>query len=174
MGNPVLRRIASRVEDPKAPFVAELLADMREKLAESGGIGLAAPQIAELHRVILVSVPKLRTTADEDDGEMPVTALINPEITAIGEEVSLGWEGCLSIPGWRGKVPRWQRLELKATLEDGSLLETVISGMRARVVQHEVDHLDGVLYLDRMQDFKDLGFTEEIMEAKLAEREGEG
>lgn len=166
-GDPVLRRIAAPVTDPCAPEIAELIREMEGALAEAGGIGLAAPQIGVSERVILVSVPATRKTDDPEDGPLPLTALVNPELTPIDDEVALGMEGCLSIPGLRGEVLRWARVRLTAVTPGGEAVDTVMTGMRARVLQHEVDHLDGILYLDRMSDFTRFGYVEELIEADM-------
>jgi peptide deformylase len=166
-GDPVLRRVADRVDDPTAADVAALIDEMAASLEEAGGIGLAAPQIGVSRRVILISVPKVRASDDPDDGPLALTALVNPEITPIGDALALGWEGCLSIPDMRGEVARWNRVRLVATTPEGNPVDTVMAGMRARVLQHEVDHLDGVLYLDRMTDFRNFGYVEELLEADM-------
>ena len=166
-GDPVLRRIAAPVADPRAPEVAELIREMEASLAEAGGIGLAAPQIGVSERVILVSVPAARRTDDPEDGPLPLTALVNPALTPIDDERALGMEGCLSIPGLRGEVPRWTRVRLTAVTPEGESVDTVMTGMRARVLQHEVDHLDGILYLDRITDFTRFGYVEELIEADM-------
>ncbi|MCR9177053.1 MAG: peptide deformylase [Alphaproteobacteria bacterium] len=170
MGDPVLRQVAAEVADPTAPEIQDLIAEMTVSLAEAGGIGLAAPQIGIGRRVILFKVPDARATDDPDDGPCPLTALVNPSFAPLDDEMALGWEGCLSIPGLRGEVPRHQRIKVRGTTPEGSVFEAVLAGTRARVVQHEVDHLDGVLYLDRMTDLVRLGFTEEIMEAEAARK----
>lgn len=166
----MLRRVAAPVADPTAPQIAGLIRDMEASLAEAGGIGLAAPQIGVSERVILVSVPAARKTDDPEDGPLPLTALINPELTPVGDEMALGMEGCLSIPGLRGDVPRWTRVRLTAVTPQGEPVDTVMTGMRARVLQHEVDHLNGILYLDRMTDFTRFGYVEELIEADMRDR----
>jgi len=173
VGDPLLRRVAAPVADPTGPETRQLIADMEEALADAGGIGLAAPQIGVLQRVLIFRVPESRATDHPDDGPSPLTALVNPVLEPLGEETALGWEGCLSIPGLRGELPRYLRIRVTAATPDGDLFETVVGGTRARVLQHEVDHLDGVLYLDRMTDFTRFGFTEEVLEAE-AERRREG
>lgn len=172
VGDPVLRRVADPVPDPGAPEVRQLIADMTASLADAGGIGLAAPQIGVLKRVLIFKVPDARATTDPDDGPSPLTALVNPVLEPVGDEMALGWEGCLSIPGLRGEVPRHHRVRVIALTPEGDRFEAVVSGTRARVLQHEVDHLDGVLYLDRMTDFTRFGFTEEVLEAEAARRQG--
>lgn len=166
-GDPVLRRVAAPVTDPTSPEIRDLVADLEASLADAGGIGLAAPQIGVSLRVILISVPAARRTEDPDDGPLALTALVNPALTPVGEDRALAMEGCLSIPGMRGEVERWHRVRLTAVTPEGRPVDTVMTGMRARVLQHEVDHLDGVLYLDRMTDFTRFGYVEELMEAEL-------
>jgi peptide deformylase len=163
----VLRQVADPVADATAPEIKALVAEMEASLAEAGGIGLAAPQIGVSRRVILVSVPRARVGEDPDDGPLALTALVNPVITPVDDSRAAGWEGCLSIPGLRGEVERWCRVRLIATTPEGRPVDTVMSGMRARVLQHEVDHLDGILYVDRMTDFTHFGYTEELLEANL-------
>lgn len=158
MGHPVLLEQAAAVTDIAS--VQDLIQDMAETLIDSGGIGLAAPQVHASDRVILISVPAGRT--EEDEGETPITALINPVLTPIGDEKVLGWEGCLSIPGLRGSVPRFQAVQFEALNIKGEPMSGEARGMMARVLQHEVDHLDGILYPMRMQDHSQFGFDEEI------------
>ncbi len=158
MGHPVLLERAAEVADVAA--VRGLVQDMAETLVDSGGIGLAAPQVHHSLRVILVSVPAGR--AEGDESETPITALINPVLTPVGEEQVMVWEGCLSIPGLRGSVPRFHTVEFKALNLNGEPMSGQARGMMARVLQHEVDHLDGILYPMRMQDHSQFGFDEEI------------
>jgi peptide deformylase len=159
LGHPVLLAKATPIDDPAAPAVRRLIADMAATLADAGGVGLAAPQVHVAQRVILFSVPASR--ADEGEAELPVTALINPEVEPLDEEKALGWEGCLSIPGLRAAVPRWKTIRYRGLLPDGRPVERVATGFHARVVQHEVDHLDGILYPMRMDNFSLLAFDEE-------------
>lgn len=158
MGHPVLLQRAAEVADPAS--VRDLIADMAETLADAGGIGLAAPQVHESVRVILVSVPAGR--GGDGEPEVPVTALINPVLTPLDGDQELGWEGCLSIPGLRGAVPRYRRLRFTALAVDGTPVAGEATGMMARVLQHEVDHLDGILYPMRMRDHSQFGFDQEI------------
>lgn len=164
MGHPVLLEKAAPVTDIAA--VQGLIRDMRDTLVDSGGIGLAAPQVHESQRVILVSVPEQRREGDEP--AMQITALINPELEPIGEEKVTGWEGCLSIPGLRGAVPRWSAVRFRALNAQGQPFEGEATGMMARVLQHEVDHLDGILYTMRMDDLTKIGFDEEIARYALS------
>ncbi len=159
MGHPVLLTRAAEVAEPGADGVARLLADMAETLEDAGGVGLAAPQVHAGVRVFIYKVPASR--ADEGD-EVPLTAVINPVLEPMGDEVAMGWEGCLSIPGLRAAVPRFGRIRLRGFAGDGGVIDKVVSGFEARVVQHEADHLDGVLYTMRMSDFRFFGFNEEV------------
>jgi peptide deformylase len=166
MGHPVLLQRAAPVDDPTS--VHDLIQDMAETLVDSGGIGLAAPQIHESLRVILVSVPSGR--AEDGEDEAPVTALINPVLRPLGDEKVLGWEGCLSIPGLRGAVPRFASVRFEALNLQGEPIAGEARGMLARVLQHEVDHLDGILYPMRMLDHSHFGFDEEIGRYVYGER----
>ncbi|AWK86949.1 peptide deformylase [Azospirillum thermophilum] len=158
MGHPVLRTVASPVSDPTAPAIRRLAEDMIETMLDAPGVGLAAPQVHESKRIIVFRVP-----ADRSGGEsVGITVLINPVIEPLGDGMELGPEGCLSIPGLRGMVPRWSRIRYRGYGLDGELVEREADGFHARVVQHETDHLDGVLYLDRMTDLRLLAFTEEL------------
>ncbi|OWJ65592.1 peptide deformylase [Inquilinus limosus] len=161
MGHPVLRHIAEPVTDPLDPEIARLAADMIETMRDAPGIGLAAPQVYRPLRLIVFEVPQGR----QEEGEPPApgapTVLINPEIVPLGDDTALGLEGCLSIPGFRGLVPRWRRIAYRGLGLDGEVIEREAEGLHARVVQHEVDHLDGVLYLDRLRDLADLALDAE-------------
>lgn len=173
LGDPILRRVADPIDDPTAPDVQALIQDMQETLAEAGGIGIAAPQIGISRRVILFSVPESRATDDPDDGACPLTALINPAIEPVDDTRVHAWEGCLSIPGMNGEVARWQRIRVTGETPEGQSWNAVVAGWRARVLQHEIDHLDGVLYVDRLDDPTRFGFTEEIIEAEAAARDAD-
>jgi peptide deformylase len=161
MGHPVLRRIADPVADPGDPEIARLAEDMIETMRDAPGIGLAAPQVYRPLRLIVFEVPPGR----QEEGEPPApegpTVLINPEIVPLLDDTVLGMEGCLSIPGLRGLVPRWRRIGYRGLGLDGQVIEREAEGLHARVVQHEVDHLDGVLYLDRLRDLTDLAVDAE-------------
>ncbi|MGO4129766.1 peptide deformylase [Inquilinus sp. YAF38] len=161
MGHPVLRRIADPVADPGDPEIARLAADMIETMRDAPGIGLAAPQVYRPLRLIVFEVPASR----QEEGEPPApdgpTVLINPEIAPLADDIAVGMEGCLSIPGFRGLVPRWRRIGYRGLGLDGQVIEREAEGLHARVVQHEVDHLDGVLYLDRLRDLTDLAVDAE-------------
>jgi len=161
MGHPVLRRVADPVADPTAPDVAELVRDMIETLEDIGGVGLAAPQVHVSRRVIIFKVPRERTTDIAGDGPEPLTALVNPTVEPVGDALNLGWEGCLSIPGLRGAVPRHTTIRYTGFALDGTKIERTAVGFHARVVQHEFDHLNGILYPERMGDLSLLSFVEE-------------
>lgn len=158
MGQPVLRRAAQPVSDLDDQELRRLIADMSETMHDAPGVGLAAPQLFAGRRVIVFRVPADR---DEGDEGFPETVLINPEIEPLDDHLSLGWEGCLSLPRLRGLVPRYKRIRYRGTLPDGSALEAEASGFLARVIQHEVDHLDGILYIDRIHDTRLLCFDSE-------------
>ncbi len=163
MGHPVLRGIAAEIADPTAPAIRQLVADMLETLVDIGGAGLAAPQVHVPLRLVLFQVPAERTTGAEDDQPQELMALANPVIEPLGDERALGWEGCLSVPGLRGAVPRWTRIRYRGLTPRGERIERVAAGFHARVVQHECDHLDGILYPQRMTDLGLLVFNEEGM-----------
>ncbi|HUZ73153.1 MAG TPA: peptide deformylase [Stellaceae bacterium] len=161
MGHPVLRRKAEPVADPTAPEIRRLVADMVETLVDIGGAGLAAPQVHVPLRVVIFRVPEERVSGRPEDAPQALLTLINPVVEPMGEARELGWEGCLSVPGLRGAVPRFARIRYQgATPEGGSVLR-IVEGFHARVVQHECDHLDGILYPQRMTDLSLLVFNEE-------------
>jgi peptide deformylase len=162
MGHPVLLQKAVPVADPGAPEIRRLVADMTETMMDAPGVGLAAPQVYQPLRLFVFRVPEGRETRDPDDTTLANTVLINPTLELIGEERALGWEGCLSIPGLRAAVPRARRIRYRGVDCDGSVTEREVTGFHARIVQHEYDHLDGVLYTMRMTDFRHFGFTDEL------------
>ncbi|MEO3470726.1 peptide deformylase [Roseomonas sp. CAU 1739] len=159
MGHPVLLAPAAPVDDPTAPEIRRLVADMAETMEDASGLGLAAPQVHVGLRLFV-----WRT------GAGGISALINPELEQVGEETELGWEGCLSIPGLRGAVRRASRLRFRGFDIDGNAVDGEAAGLVARVMQHETDHLDGLLYPMRMEDFSLFGFNEEL--ARAARKEG--
>lgn len=172
LGHPVLLRVADPIADPTSDEVRALAADMIETMADAGGVGIAAPQVHVSKRLIVISVPTSRM-GDGDVDELPITVLVNPVFEPVGDERVLGWEGCLSIPGMRGAVPRWQTIRYRATSLAGEPIDCTASGFQARVVQHEIDHLDGVLYPMRMNDFSLFAFNEE-WQRNLAQIDLEG
>jgi peptide deformylase len=161
MGHPVLRARAAEVADPTAPWVHRLVADMVETMEDAGGTGIAAPQVHAPHRIVVFQVSGERITDLPGDGEQELTVLINPVVETIGDDLALGWEGCLSVPGLRGAVPRHLRVNYRGVGLDGAVIEREASGFHARVVQHECDHLDGILYPQRIADWRLLLFIEE-------------
>lgn len=162
MGHPVLRTRAAEVADPTAPEVKRLIADMVETMKDADGAGLAAPQVHVPLRVVIFHVPAHRTTANEGEAPEGLTVLINPQIEPQSEEKALGWEGCLSVPGLIGAVPRHTKIRYRGLAPDGSTIDREAAGFHARVVQHECDHLDGILYPMRMTDLSLLGFVDDI------------
>ena len=161
MGHPVLRGIAAPVTDPTSAALHSLVADMIETLVDIGGAGLAAPQVHVASRLVIFKVPADRVTGQPGDTPLDLTVLANPEIEVLPGPVELGWEGCLSIPGLRGAVPRASRIGYRGIGLDGTVIEREVEGFHARVVQHECDHLDGILYPQRMTDHRLLMFVEE-------------
>ncbi len=161
MGHPVLRGVAAEVVDPGSVGIRSLVADMIETLEDIGGAGLAAPQVHVPLRVVIFKVPAERTTGREGDLPQGLTILVNPVIEPLPGPVELGWEGCLSIPGLRGAVPRHSRIRYRGVTPEGEAVEREVEGFHARVVQHECDHLDGFLYPQRMTDHRLLQFIEE-------------
>ena len=138
--------------------LSELIADMRDTMAHLNGAGLAAPQIGVPLRVVIFGVT--RNPRYPDAEEVPDTVLVNPVITPIGEEMEEDWEGCLSVPGMRGVVPRFKKIRYQGFDESGNPIDRSVEGFHARVVQHECDHLDGILYPMRIRDMSQFGFVE--------------
>jgi peptide deformylase len=160
MGDPRLWQKSRPVEQFGTPELAALLQDMRDTMAHLSGAGLAAPQIAVPLRVVIFGVQENPRYPGIEP--VPDTVLINPELAPLSGEREEGWEGCLSVPGMRGWVPRYKSLRYAGFNERGERFERTVEGFHARVVQHEVDHLDGVLYPMRIQDFTRFGFIEEM------------
>src|SRR5215471_10606812 len=165
MGHPVLRTRAQPIpqSDITSARIQRLIDDMFETMHEYSGIGLAAPQIHESLRLFVAGVrdPDDAESGHEDD-DMPLMTVINPTITVVGDEVASGWEACLSIPDIRGMVPRAANIQLDAFDRRGKRVKMAVKGLAARVIQHETDHLDGVLFFDRMTTFESLTFVEEF------------
>lgn len=160
MGDPRLLRVSEPVRHFDARLRV-LLQDMRETMAALSGAGLAAPQIGESVRVVIFGTGTANPRYPQAE-IVPPTVLINPELEVIGKDMEEGWEGCLSVPGMRGVVPRHRELRYRGLDEQGRPIERIASGFHARVVQHEVDHLDGILYPMRMTDMSRFGFLEEL------------
>ncbi|HXS51241.1 MAG TPA: peptide deformylase [Usitatibacter sp.] len=160
MGHPLLRERAKPVEQLGTPELEALVADMKDTMAAKNGAGLAAPQIGVGQRVVIFGVAGNPRYPDAE--EVPFTVLVNPKIVLLTREVEEGWEGCLSVPGMRGVVPRYTKLRYSGFDEEGNAIEREAEGFHARVVQHECDHLDGILYPQRMTDLSRFGFIEEL------------
>ena len=173
LGHPILRQVAEPVppEGIGAPDVQRLIDDMFETMAEHDGAGLAAPQVHVSRRIVIYGVEENPRYPDAD--AVPTTVLINPKITPVGSEQDEDWEGCLSVPDMRGKVPRFTRVRVEAWGRDGKPLRFAADGFHARVVQHECDHLDGTVYLDRMRSMATLSFLPEFHRYQLG-REPDG
>jgi peptide deformylase len=158
MGDPRLWRVSDRVERVPGRDLDELLSDMRDTMKAYNGAGLAAPQIGVPLRVVIFGVDFNPRYPDAEP--VPYTELVNPVLTPLGDEVEEGWEGCLSVPGLRGVVPRYARLRYEGLDPQGNAISREVDGFHARVVQHECDHLDGILYPMRMPDMRRFGYTE--------------
>lgn len=159
MGDPRLLRVAQPVQVFDTPELYQLIRDMEDTMAAADGAGLAAPQIGVDLQVVVfgTGVPSQRYP---DAPPVPRTVLINPVITPLDDALEEDWEGCLSVPGLRGVVPRWRRIRYQGQSPDGGRVDREAEGFHARVVQHECDHLAGVLYPMRVRDFQRFGFTE--------------
>ena len=168
LGHPVLRSVAEPV--PEEWFAGGRLEELGQNLIrtmlEEEGVGLAAPQVAEELRLFAYWLP-----AQGDNPEIEPTIVVNPEIRLVDPELEEGWEGCLSIPGLRGLVPRARRIKVKGRTVDGESMSLTADGLHARVIQHEFDHLDGIVFLDRMTSIHSLAFEEEWEQYILAESE---
>jgi peptide deformylase len=161
IGHPVVRRPAEPVslDELRASAMQRLIDDMRQTMYEYDGVGLAAPQIHESLRLAVLEVP---SSDRRTEGGVPFSVLVNPVVTPLGPETLDAWEGCLSIPDLRGLVPRFSRLRLDAFDREGRPYTLEAEGFHARVIQHECDHLDGGVYLDRMRDLRTLSFLKEF------------
>jgi len=162
MGHPLLLQQCARVADPGAPDIRRLVGDMMDTMEDAPGVGLAAPQVHVPLRLFVFRIPGDRRTEDPDDVPAENTVLINPEVELLSDDRVLRWEGCLSIPGLRAAVPRAPRIRYRGVDCDGKPVERTVSGFHAGVIQHEYDHLDGILYPMRMTDFRLFGFNEEL------------
>jgi peptide deformylase len=158
MGDPRLLAVSAPVTEFGTPELKQLIVDMQDTMHHLTGAGLAAPQIGVSLRVVMFGVDHNPRYPDAE--EVPFTVLINPVLTPVGETVEEGWEGCLSVPGMRGLVPRWRELRYSGRDADGHPIDRLVQDFHARVVQHEVDHLDGILYPRRIRDLSMFGFTE--------------
>lgn len=165
MGDPRLWEVAAPVTDFGSPALCELIADMFDTMRAAGGVGLAAPQIGVALQLVIFGFE--RSERYPDAPPVPMTILLNPQITPLGANEVAGWEGCLSVPGLRGEVWRPDSIRYTGFDPEGRPIEREVSGFHARVVQHECDHLNGVLYPMRVRDFRRFGFTEVLFPALI-------
>jgi peptide deformylase len=160
MGHPLLRQVAKPVARFGTPELRNLVQDMDDTMRALNGAGLAAPQIGVSLRVVIFEVRQ--NPRYPDAGVVPYTVLVNPRLEPLGDDMEDGWEGCLSVPGLRGLVPRHRQLRYTGFDTDGQPLDRRVNGFHARVVQHEVDHLDGILYPLRMRNLDSFGFEDTL------------
>jgi peptide deformylase len=158
MGDPILLQSALPVTQFDTPELHALIEDMQDTMTHMNGAGIAAPQIGVSLQVVIFGVGSNPRYPDAE--QVPYTVLINPTLTPIQDEMEDGWEGCLSVPGMRGIVPRYKRLHYTGFDQFGNPIDRLVSGFHARVVQHECDHLNGILYPMRIKNLKDFGFTD--------------
>ena len=160
MGDPILLQVAAPVANFDSPALHELLSDMRDTMAALSGAGIAAPQIGVSQQVVIFGIDHNPRYPDAE--AVPFTVLINPTLEFIGDELEDGWEGCLSVPGMRGMVPRYKQLRYRGFDEKGQVIDRTVNDFHARVVQHECDHLIGMLYPMRIKDFRNFGFVDTL------------
>lgn len=160
MGDPMLLQVAAPVANFDSPELHELLSDMRDTMAAMSGAGIAAPQIGVSQQVVIFGIDHNPRYPDAE--AVPFTVLINPTLEYIGDELEEGWEGCLSVPGMRGMVPRYKQLRYRGFDEKGQAIDRTVNDFHARVVQHECDHLIGMLYPMRIKDFRNFGFVDTL------------
>ena len=160
MGDPFLLQRAKEVEVFDTAELHQLIDDMLETMVACDGAGLAAPQIGVDLRVVIFGIEHNPRYPDAE--QVPQTVLINPTIEPCGEEIAVAWEGCLSVPGMRGAVPRYTKIRYTGVNQLGEAIDRTVSGFHARVVQHECDHLDGILYPQRIKDMRYFGFIDEL------------
>lgn len=165
MGDPCLLQPAQRVEQLDTPALKELLQDMQDTMAALNGAGLAAPQIGVSLQVVIFGVEHSQRYPDAES--VPFTVLLNPVLTPLTEQMEEDWEGCLSIPGMRGLVPRYTRLRYQGVDAYGAPVDRIVTGFHARVVQHECDHLNGILYPMRINDLRKFGYTNTLFPDQL-------
>lgn len=165
MGDPRLLVASEPVTQFDTPELHQLIADMFETMAAADGAGLAAPQIGVALRVVIFGFE--HNPRYPEAPAVPMTVLINPELEPLGDEMQEGWEGCLSVPGLRGVVPRYARLRYAGYDVKGQRFERVVEGFHAKVVQHECDHLDGLLYPMRVKDFSRFGYTDVLFPSQV-------
>jgi peptide deformylase len=162
MGNQQLLEPSSLVEDFAMPELHRIVQDMQDTMQKEGSIGIAAPQIGVNKRIIMFGFEK--SVRHPNERPVPFTILINPVIEPLSEETVEAWEACLSLPGLRGLVPRYKHIRYSGYDPEGNAISRVVEGFHARMLQHETDHLDGILYTQHIKDIRNFGFHEEIME----------
>ncbi len=160
MGDPRLLAVSAPVREFGTPALDDLLSDMRDTMRELNGAGLAAPQIGVGLRIVIFGLE--HNPRYPDAAPVPYTVLVNPVLTPVGEEMEEAWEGCLSVPGMRGLVPRYKHIRYTGVDPAGAAIDRTVSDFHARVVQHEVDHLDGILYPRRIEDLTQFGFSDAL------------
>ncbi len=165
IGHPLLLQKSQPVKVFNTPKLDQLIGDLFDTMAQYDGAGIAAPQIGELLRIVVFDVDN--NPRYPDKGPVPRTVLINPTIEPLGHVMNDDWEGCLSVPGLRGTVPRYTHIKYSGYGPQGEFFEREASGFHARVVQHECDHLDGVLYPQRIKDMRLFGFKDEILKNEM-------
>ncbi len=168
MGDPRLLRVAQPVDAVDTPELHALVADLFDTMRDANGAGLAAPQIGVDRRVVIFGFSE-RNQRYPDAEPVPETVLVNPVIEVLDDALVEDWEGCLSVPGLRGVVPRRERIRYRGTDAHGNAIDRVATGFHARVVQHECDHLDGILYPMRVRDFSRFGFIDELFPGQAIE-----
>ena len=161
MGDPRLLEISKPVDASELTSLPSLITDMMDTMAACNGAGLAAPQIGVMKRIVIFGINSNPRYPDAEF--VPFTVLINPQIYPLDEETAHGWEGCLSVPGLRGLVPRFTKVRYTGIDQDGNRIDRVVHDFHARVVQHECDHLDGILYPMRIENLQNFGFEEELL-----------
>jgi peptide deformylase len=166
MGHPILEKRAAEVEDVSAPHVQKFIADLVETFQALGGVGLAAPQVKELLRILVLELtPELASTRNFEP--IPLTVLINPIIEPLTDEMETRWEACFSLPGLMGEVERHRSIRYTALTPAGEKITHEVHDYHARIIQHEYDHLDGILYPQRMRNMKKFGFIEEVKQSMM-------
>ena len=165
MGDPRLLQVSAPVTGFGTPELTRLLQDLRDTMAAESGAGIAAPQIGVLQRVVIFGFERNERYPDAE--AVPFTVLCNPVVEPLSDALEDGWEGCLSVPGMRGVVPRWRDIRYAGYDENGQRFEREVTGFHARVVQHECDHLDGILYPRRIRDLTQFGFTDVLFPGQL-------
>ena len=169
MGDPRLLQVSAAVDNIDETALQPLLTDMWDTMAAENGAGLAAPQIGIMQRVVIFGFES--NSRYKDAPPIPQTVLVNPVITALDEEQEEGWEGCLSVPGLRGLVPRYRKIRYQGFDQSGNTIDREVSGFHARVVQHECDHLDGILYPQRIRDMRQFGYLDKLTENGILDRQ---